>query len=116
MASDRMAARETPPRASSWTCPSSTWIGWHAAWREAVFTLYLAEEMIEPEVVDGLRPGPRRNFQVLDPLDSLAEFTRHIPPKGAHLIRYYGWHSNKARGLRRKAADALFFPKALSAR
>ena len=26
-----------------------------------------------------------------------------IPPQGAHLIRYYGWYSNKARGLRRKA-------------
>ena len=55
---------------------------------------------------DGLRPGPRRNFQVLDPLDFLAEFTQHIPPKGSHLIRYYGFYSNKARGMRRKAAEA----------
>lgn len=54
---------------------------------------------------DGLRPGPRRNFQVLDPLEFLAEFTQHIPPKGAHLIRYYGWYSNKARGMRKKAAE-----------
>jgi hypothetical protein len=145
------------------------------AWRETVFALYLAEEKIEPEVVenmrswphsgfsvdqsvflpagdragierlvgymtrcpfslsrlvkvtdtgqvvykaekdhcrafpeadsDGLRPGPKRNFQVLDPLDFLAEFTQHIPPKGSHLIRYYGWYSNKARGMRRKAAE-----------
>jgi hypothetical protein len=51
------------------------------------------------------------NFQVLSPLDFLAEFRapsrsdgRHIPPKGAHLVRYYGWYSNKARGMRRKAA------------
>jgi len=42
---------------------------------------------------------------VLDPLDFLAEFTQHIPPKGSHLIRYYGWYSNKARGMRRKAAE-----------
>jgi len=55
---------------------------------------------------DGLKPGPRRNFQVLDPLDFLAEFTQHIPPKGAHLIRYYGWYSNKSRGMRKKAAEA----------
>ena len=40
------------------------------------------------------------------PLDFLAEFTQHIPPKGAHLIRYYGYYSNKARGMRRKAAEA----------
>ena len=53
---------------------------------------------------DGLASGPKRNFQILAPLDFLAEFTQHIPPKGAHLIRYYGWYSNKTRGLRRKAA------------
>ena len=29
--------------------------------------------------------------------------TQHIPEKGAHLIRYYGWYSNKSRGLRAKA-------------
>jgi len=45
------------------------------------------------------------NFQVLDLLDFLAEFTQHIPPKGAHLIRYYGWYSNKSRGMRRKAEE-----------
>jgi hypothetical protein len=148
-----------------------------AAWQEAVFALYLAEEKIEPEAVenmrtwqhsgfsvdqsvflpagdragierlvgymtrcpfslsrlvkitqtgqviykaekdacrafpdpsgDGLASGPKRNFQILDPLDFLAEFTQHIPPKGAHLIRYYGWYSNKARGMRRKAAEAV---------
>jgi hypothetical protein len=55
---------------------------------------------------DELARGPKRNFQILDPLEFLAEFTQHIPPKGAHLIRYYGWYSNKARGLRRKAAEA----------
>jgi hypothetical protein len=53
---------------------------------------------------DGLASGPKRNFQILAPLDFLAEFTQHIPPKGAHLIRYYGWYSNKARGMRQNAA------------
>jgi hypothetical protein len=33
----------------------------------------------------------------------LAEFTQHIPAKGAHLIRYYGYYSNKSRGMRKKA-------------
>ena len=55
---------------------------------------------------DELAGGPKRNFQILDPLEFLAEFTQHIPPKGAHLIRYYGWYSNKARGMRRKQAEA----------
>ncbi|HUT57957.1 MAG TPA: transposase [Phycisphaerae bacterium] len=56
---------------------------------------------------DGLKAGARRNFQILSPLDFLAEFTQHIPPKGAHLVRYYGWYSNKARGVREKEARAL---------
>ena len=32
--------------------------------------------------------------------------TQHIPAKGSHLIRYYGWYSNKSRGMRKKAAEA----------
>ena len=47
-----------------------------------------------------------KGYQVLSPLDFLAEFTQHIPAKGAHLVRYYGWYSNKSRGLRRKAEQA----------
>ena len=35
-----------------------------------------------------------------------AEFTQHIPAKGSHLIRYYGWYSNKSRGMRKKAEAA----------
>ena len=51
---------------------------------------------------DDLVAGPKRNFQVFDPLDFLAEVTKHIPDPGEHLIRYYGWYSNKSRGLRAK--------------
>ena len=142
------------------------------AWQDAVFELYLAEEKIEPEVVenmrswehsgfsvdqsvflpagdqagierliqymtrcpfslsrlvkvsdtgqivyqaekqtcrafpdpkgDGTQAGVKRNFQILPPLDFLAEFIQHIPAKGSHLIRYYGWYSNKSRGMRKK--------------
>ena len=52
-----------------------------------------------------LERGAKRNYQILAPLDFVAEFTQHIPPKGAHLVRYYGWYSNKSRGLRKKAAE-----------
>jgi len=48
--------------------------------------------------------GRSGNFQILAPLDFLAEFTQHIPPQGAHLIRYYGWYSNKSRGMRRQGS------------
>ena len=35
--------------------------------------------------------GPKRNFQLFDPLDFLAEVTQHIPDPGTHWMRYYGW-------------------------
>jgi hypothetical protein len=48
-----------------------------------------------------LRPGMSRNYQVFDPLDFLASVTQHIPNKGEHQIRYYGFYSNKSRGMRK---------------
>jgi hypothetical protein len=53
-----------------------------------------------------LRGGPRRNFQVFSALDFLAEVTQHIPDKGEHLVRYYGWYSHRQRGLRAKSQSA----------
>ncbi len=55
---------------------------------------------------DNLEAGAKRNFQILSPLDFLAEFTQHIPPKGNHSTRYFGWYSNKSRGTRKKAEAA----------
>jgi hypothetical protein len=53
-----------------------------------------------------LRGGPKRNFQVFCALDFLAEVTQHIPDKGEHLVRYYGWYSHRQRGIRKKARQA----------
>src|ERR1035438_4918429 len=39
-----------------------------------------------------------RNFEVFSPTDFLAAITQHIPDKGAQMVRYYGWDSNKTRG------------------
>ena len=55
---------------------------------------------------DGLQAGAKGNYQILSPLYFLAEFTQHMPAKGSHLIRYYGWNSNKSRGMRKKAGEA----------
>ena len=41
-----------------------------------------------------------RNFEVFSPSDFLAAITQHIPDKGAQMVRYYGWYSNKMRGVR----------------
>jgi Putative transposase len=59
---------------------------------------------------EDLLAGPKRNFQVFDPLDFLAEVTQHVPDPGEHLIRYYGWYSNKSRGLRAKGQPAAARP------
>jgi hypothetical protein len=55
-----------------------------------------------------LRPGMRRNYQVFEPLDFLASVTQHIPNSREHQIRYYGWYSNKRRGMRaRRQQEAV---------
>jgi hypothetical protein len=36
-------------------------------------------------------------------LNFLAAVTQHIPNKGEHQIRYYGWYSNKRRGMNGKS-------------
>ena len=44
-----------------------------------------------------------RNFEVFSATDFLAAITQHIPDKGAQMVRYYGWYSNKMRGVRQRA-------------
>jgi hypothetical protein len=56
--------------------------------------------------IQTLMQGIPRNFEVFDPLDFLAEVTQHIPNKGEHQIRYYGWYSNKKRGMQEKQVYA----------
>jgi hypothetical protein len=36
-------------------------------------------------------------------LDWLAQLVSHIPGKGEQMARYYGYYSNKSRGMRKKA-------------
>jgi len=54
--------------------------------------------------------GIPRNHEIFEPLDFLAELTQHIPDRGEHQIRYYGWYSNKSRGVREKALKAALAP------
>ena len=39
---------------------------------------------------------------MFEPLDFLAAVTQHIPDKGDHQINFFGWYSNKTRGMQRK--------------
>ena len=45
----------------------------------------------------------RRESQTFNALDWLAQLVTHIPNKGEQMVRYYGYYSNKARGMRQKA-------------
>lgn len=57
-------------------------------------------------------PGIPRNFEVFKPLDFLAQVTQHIPDRSQHLVRYYGWYSNRSRGKRMAAEKARSVPEA----
>ena len=43
--------------------------------------------------------------KTFDALDWLAQLVTHIPNKGEQMVRYYGFYSNKSRGLRKKAGN-----------
>ena len=47
----------------------------------------------------------KRNFEIFPVLDWIAAVTAHIPNKGEHLLRYYGWVSHVNRGKRKKAEE-----------
>lgn len=47
--------------------------------------------------------GPTAGAETLDALEFLARVVSHIPNKGQVLQRYYGWHANRTRGIRRQA-------------
>jgi len=50
---------------------------------------------------------------MFEPLDFLAEVTQHIPNEGEHQLRYYGYYSNKQRGIRNKKAEKGELPQSL---
>lgn len=58
-----------------------------------------------------LMEGIPRNHEIFEPLNFLAEMTQHIPNKGEHQFRYFGWYSNKSRGMREKLLRETLVPK-----
>ena len=49
----------------------------------------------------------KRNFEVFRAHDFIAALVAQMPAKGVPSVRYYGWYSNKSRGLRRKLPAAI---------
>ena len=48
----------------------------------------------------------KKNFQIYTAEEFIAAITQHIPEKSFQMVRYYGWYSNKSRGLREKQGIA----------
>ncbi len=48
----------------------------------------------------------KRNYQLMPALKWLRLLMNHVPDKFEHLVRYYGYYSNRSRGARRSAEQA----------
>ena len=48
--------------------------------------------------------------QTFDALDWLAKQVSHVPNRGEHVVRYYGFYSKKSRGLRKKSGKDAIVP------
>ena len=52
----------------------------------------------------------KRNFEVYSVEEFIAAITQHIPDKFSQLSRYFGFYSNKSRGMRAKAEQVAHTP------
>ncbi len=50
----------------------------------------------------------KRNFQIMPGAAWLKLLLQHVPDRGEHLVRYYGWYSNRSRGDRNLTVLPLF--------
>ena len=44
----------------------------------------------------------KKNFELYTAEEFIAAITQHIPEKSFQMVRYYGWYSNKSRGIRKR--------------
>lgn len=68
-----------------------------------------------PEASDGVarviyKAKDGRTTKTFTALDWLAHLVTHIPTKGEQMVRYYGYYSNKARGMRKKTDTDMLVP------
>jgi len=52
-----------------------------------------------------LHQSLKRNYQIMPGAQWLELLLQHIPDQGEHLVRYYGWYSNRRRGIRKQLAE-----------
>jgi|LGVE01.1.fsa_nt_gb hypothetical protein len=61
-----------------------------------------AKVIYESKACPRHRSGNGKTKETFDALDWLALLTTHIPNRGEQMVRYYGYYSNKSRGMRKK--------------
>jgi len=61
---------------------------------------YLTRGPMPLDVVEKVEGGRLRVRTPPDPLDLIHALTTQIPDSGQHMVRYYGWYSNRSRGAR----------------
>ena len=78
-------------------------------WRHSGFNVYCGnaiwprnEEGLETLARYIIRASFSQERMTYIALDWLAQLVTHIPTKGEQMVRYYGFYSNKSRGLRKK--------------
>ena len=102
------------PAASSLTARCSCWPCWRcprdsrsSATKKELTSLPVLKMTYQQQTKTVLyrskmNPVLKKNFAVFPVLDWIATLTTHIPNKGEHLIRYYGYYSNVSRGKRKR--------------
>jgi hypothetical protein len=60
-----------------------------------------------------LHQGLKRNYQIMPGAQWLELLLQHVPDQGEHLVRYYGWYSNRSRGVRNQLAKKSANPEVI---
>jgi hypothetical protein len=97
-----------PKKSPLWQCVHRHYDEFEAAYSVEKMTLESPADTVIYR--SKLNAKINRNFEVFSPTDFLAAITQHIPDNGAQRVRYYGWYSNKLRGVRQRglAAELVF--------
>ncbi|MFH2064711.1 MAG: transposase [Pseudomonadota bacterium] len=75
----------------------------HAAFSQERMNYITADQTADGIVRVIYQSKNKKSSQTFQALDWLAQLTTHIPDKREYTVRYYGYYSNKSRGLRKKA-------------
>ncbi len=60
-----------------------------------------------------MHPTLKRNYQLMPALKWLRLLLNHVPDRYEHLVRYYGYYSNRSRGVRRLTEQAHDTPASI---